>query len=92
MNADKIFNQLDVTGLVNDIISDIVRKQDKELEKIVREYATPKISGEITKGKLRWRGLRLIQKTGIAKDSYWIEQRGKIIGYKIITEYKFNTL
>ena len=47
------------------------------IEKETREKSTPKIKGEITKGKLIWRGLRMIQQP---KESgsiiVWVEQRG----------------
>ena len=34
------------------------------LEKILRNYVTPPVKGEITKGKLRWRGLSVARYNG----------------------------
>lgn len=39
-------------------------------------YATPPIKGEVTKGKLRWRGIKFVIR-GLEER---IEQRGKQIG------------
>lgn len=60
-----------------------VRRQEEELFKnALRTTAEPPIKGEITKGKLTWRGIRLIRQQ-IGFDSYsWIEQRGKQISPK----------
>jgi hypothetical protein len=57
--------------------------QNKIFEKALRNNAIPPVKGEITKGKLKWRGLRLIhQQKGL--DYYsWIEQRGKQISPKV---------
>lgn len=72
---------------------DEVRRQEEELFIIaLRTMAEPPIKGEITKGKLTWRGIRLIrQKVGL--DSYsWLEQRGKQISPKFHIEAKLPDL
>lgn len=68
---------------------DEVRRQEEELFKTaLRTMAEPPIKGEITKGKLQWRGIRLIRQQ-IGLDSYsWIEQRGKQISPKFHIEAK----
>ena len=33
---------------------------DKDIEYALRNLVTPPIKGEITKGKIRWRGLRIV--------------------------------
>jgi hypothetical protein len=72
---------------------DEVRKQEEELfTTALRTTAEPPIKGEITKGKITWRGIRLIrQKLGL--DSYsWLEQRGKQISPKFHIEAKLPDL
>jgi len=42
-----------------------------------------KIKEPITKGKIKWHGIRLVFQRGKYGDCYWLEQRGKQIGEKI---------
>ena len=49
-------------------------------ERVVRTKAVPPIKGEITSGKLRWRGIRLKEYNSPIRTSRWIEQRGEKIG------------
>ena len=61
----------------------------------------PPIKGEITKGKLQWRGIRLcsidtninhkMNFVGEALSKYWIEQRGKKIGVEYIEQFNLVT-
>jgi len=44
--------------------------------------AEPKIKGEITKGKLKWRGIRIVEQTFGFSSFSWVEQRGKQISPK----------
>lgn len=39
----------------------MMRIEEEHFEKILRTEVTPVIRGEITKGKLRWRGLSIVQ-------------------------------
>ena len=39
----------------------------------------PPIKGIPTAGKIKWRGMKLIQQG----HSYWVEQRGKVISHKL---------
>ena len=48
--------------------------------------AEPPIKGEITKGKVRWRGIRIVQQNDGFKYTKWLEQRGKQISPKIVFE------
>lgn len=73
-----IDNLPDANKLVEIIISDAMAKREKAIEEIIRQYAEPKIKGEITPGKLRWRGIALASKTG--SSDLWVIQRGKQIG------------
>lgn len=50
-------------------------------ETILRSSETsPPIKGEITTGKLKWRGVKLVKQNRCTNDVYWLEQRGKRIG------------
>jgi hypothetical protein len=72
---------------------DEVRRQEEELfTTALRTMAEPPIKGEITKGKLTWRGIRLIRQQ-VGLDSYsWLEQRGKQISHKFHIEAKLPDL
>ena len=72
---------------------DEVRRQEEELfTTALRVMAEPPIKGEITKGKLTWRGIRLIRQQ-VGFDSYsWLEQRGKQISPKFHIEVKLPDL
>lgn len=72
---------------------DEVRRQEEELfTTALRVMAEPPIKGEITKGKTRWRGIRLVRQQ-IGLDSYsWLEQRGKQISSKFHIEAKLPDL
>jgi hypothetical protein len=67
------------------------KKQDQLLQDALMKNAIPPIKGELTKGKVKWRGLKLIVKN---MDHHtierWIEQRGKIISPIIKEEFKIS--
>lgn len=73
---------------------EVVLSREKWMEDILRNCATPPVKGEITAGKLKWRGIRLCVKTeGIFpfRDNVeWIEQRGKAIGHPFSIKLGFN--
>lgn len=52
----------------------------------LRTMAEPPIKGEITKGKVRWRGIRIVHQNDGFKYTKWLEQRGKQISPKIVFE------
>jgi hypothetical protein len=61
----------------------ISREQSEIFEDVLRNSALPPIKGEITKGKIKWRGIKLMTyytSNGFVK---WVEQRGVIISPKI---------
>lgn len=66
----------------------MVAHANKLLDMVIRhasERVTPPIKGKITPGKLKWRGMRLCsQNKGHNGIYYWIEQRGKIVGEKLL--------
>lgn len=72
------------------LIAEILIKEDEFIEKYVRENAIPKIKGKITKGKLKWRGIKLCQFEGNPNGTLkWVTQRGVQISPKIIISINF---
>lgn len=78
-------NQYPVTDLSkvrNDFVSQISSFRMMHFERALRVKAIPPIKGEITKGKLKWRGIELVSHN----HRQWLEQRGKriskILGWK----------
>lgn len=67
-------------------MSVVLAEQDRIFESALRNTAAPPIKGEITRGKIRWRGIRLVIKNTGCKCERWIEQRGKRISKIITTE------
>jgi hypothetical protein len=67
----------------SNLISEYVEKIQKQEEEIfitaLRTMAEPPIKGEITKGKLTWRGIKLIRQKVDFSSYSWLEQRGKKI-------------
>ena len=78
---------------ITQCLLDEVRRQEENLfTTALRTMAVPPIKGEITKGKLTWRGIRLIRQQ-VGLDSYsWLEQRGKQISPKFHIEAKLPDL
>lgn len=61
-------------------LSEFYAKVEKIVENIMRNYVTPPIKGEITKGKIRWRGLQMVwQKTDTYDAFVGIRQRDWLI-------------
>ncbi len=81
------------TANVTQRLYDEFRRQEEEIfTTALRVMAEPPIKGEITKGKIRWRGIRLIRQQ-VGLDSYsWLEQRGKQISPKFHIEVKLPDL
>jgi len=68
------------------------KKESEIFEKALRENAEPKIKGDITKGKIRWRGIKIIHQNEFLKSTKWLEQRGKQISPKITFDASVNDL
>jgi len=72
------------------VISQFIQEQQKKEEEIfttaLQTMAEPPIKGDITKGKVRWRGIRILQYNEGFKYTKWLEQRGKQISPKIVFE------
>ena len=75
---------------IADVISRFILEQQKKEEEIfttaLRIMAEPPIKGEITKGKVKWRGIRIVEYNDGFKYTKWLEQRGKQISPKIVFE------
>lgn len=54
---------------------------------VIYTYATPRIKDEITKNKLKWRGIKLtrVWRYDNLEEAYTITQRGKLLGEFVIT-------
>lgn len=73
--------------LVKQLTKEIVDREDEYIKYILHTYAQPIIKGNITKGKLKWRGIKMIiQQTNFGYEK-WIEQRGIMLGNKMIYNY-----
>ena len=90
MKLDKLNFDLPEMPRLNiaDVISHFISEQQKKEEDIftsaLRIMAEPPIKGEITKGKVRWRGIRIVQYNDGFEYTKWLEQRGKQISPKIV--------
>ena len=53
-----------------------MRRESEFFEQHCRENALPKIKGDITAGKLKWRGVYVVVKPKGHLTTKWLEQRG----------------
>jgi hypothetical protein len=60
--------------LQEEFINRILKAQDEFIEHVLRNHVTPPIKGEITRGKIKWRGLEILN--DIQSSKLWIRQRG----------------
>ena len=79
---------LNITSVTKRFVYEIQKQEQQLFTTALRTMAEPPIKGEITKGKITWRGIKLIRQQ-IGLDSYiWLEQRGKQISTKFHIETK----
>lgn len=78
----------DMESVTLEVIKKIQKQQEAVIEKALRTFADPPIKGEITKGKIKWRGIKLIVVRNFMKEWRWLEQRGKQISPKMLIEFK----
>lgn len=85
---------MDLKELTDCIYEETFRELQERDEKVsewakavIYAYATPRIKGEITKNKLKWRGIKLtrIWRYDNLEETYTIIQRGKLLGEFVIT-------
>ena len=69
------------------MIRKIVKDEDDMFRKAILDFAEPPIKGEITKGKLRYRKIKLIHNDEGLNVKRWIEQRG--VKISPVSELKF---
>jgi hypothetical protein len=78
---------LNIDAVTSRFISEQQKKEEEIFTYALRTMAEPPIKGEITKGKVRWRGIRIVQQNDDGfKYTKWLEQRGKQISPKIVFE------
>jgi hypothetical protein len=83
---------LNIASVTQRLIAEMQKKEEELFITALRTMAEPPIKGEITKGKITWRGIRLIRQQ-VVFDSYsWLEQRGKQISPKFHIEAKLPDL
>ena len=83
---------LNITNVTQRLFDEVRRQEEELFTTALLIMAEPPIKGEITKGKIRWRGIRLIRQQ-VGLDSYsWLEQRGKQISPKFHIEAKLPDL
>lgn len=85
---------MDLKELTDCICEETLRELQERDEKISEwakvvlcTYATPRIKDEITKNKLKWRGIKLtrVWRYDNLEETYTITQRGKLLGEFVIT-------
>ena len=59
-----------------------IKRQETIIDRCLREFAKPPIKGKVTAGKLKWRGIIMVQQG----NEKWLEQRGKRISpnFKVV--------
>jgi len=72
---------------IEKLIKSFDSEREEFLEYVLRNLAVPIIKGDITKGKLKWRGIRLVNQKTLISNRFWVEQRGKRISSIIVNEY-----
>lgn len=80
MNSDEL-KELDY--LQNQIVEQQIIQIEKFVENILRNHVHPVIKGEITKGKIRWRGITILNDINAQK--VYVNQRG--IDIPIVLDY-----
>jgi len=83
---------LNIASVTQRFIAEMQKQEEEIFTTALRTMAEPPIKGEITKGKITWRGIRLARQQ-VGFDSYsWLEQRGKQISPKFHIEAKLPDL
>tara|TARA_B110000114_G_scaffold168507_1_gene191517 strand:+ start:421 stop:741 length:321 start_codon:yes stop_codon:yes gene_type:complete len=83
---------LNIASVTQRFIAEMQKQEEELFTTALRTMAEPPIKGEITKGKITWRGIRIIRQQ-VGFDTYsWLEQRGKQISPKFHIEAKLPDL
>lgn len=73
-------------NLIQKHLLELNKAQDKYFEYVLRNLVKPIIKGNITRGKIKWRGLKICNQ--VYTNSRWIEQRGVQVGEKFTWNFK----
>lgn len=79
-------NDILIATKTGELIAKFKEREAEIIDTAVRENAVPSVKGEITLGKLRWRGIYLCIQP--STQLQWMEQRGKRISEKF--SYQIN--
>ncbi len=88
------YKQVDLSELkkleeetIFNLMEEYRKKEEEIFTESLRTNAVPPIVGEITGGKLKWRGIKVAaQHVGFFGFEKWLEQRGKQISPKVVYE------
>lgn len=83
---EKIFQSCN--NIILQGFTEMVKKRDEFLKSSLLKNVTPPIKRELTRGKLKWRGIKLMHQHETFKDIYWIEQRGERISPNFYIMYE----
>lgn len=68
---------MDIDQLQNDIINQYLKNVDEKLMEFITPYLRiAGIKGEVTKGKIKWRGIKIKVHSDINSTKYQLNQRG----------------
>jgi len=81
---------MNIQDITKSLIDRMVKDKEKLFEEALRKYATPPIKGDITPGKIKWRGIRQCIKQDLFKQECWLEQRGKRISEIFVIDATLN--
>lgn len=90
LDSDILKNHELEKQIICDVSTKMAKAIDDEMIKILRTYAVPPIKGEITAGKVKWRGIKMCNQNTFEYSKTWLEQRGVKIGKEIVINYKLN--
>ena len=66
-----------IENIQNEIINQFIKKTDEKLMEFITPYLRiAGIQGEITKGKIKWRGIKMKVHSDINSTKYQLNQRG----------------
>lgn len=82
-----------IIEMENNLTAYMVKKTEKALFEFFEPYLRKTgIKGEITKGKTKWRGIKIHVKNDIYSSVYQLVQRGKTISPEFKVDFKQNLL
>lgn len=92
-NDDIKMINVSMAGFHKEYLFKIQKDKESIFDFALRNNAVPPIKGEITKGKIRYRGIYIVVKNNFPDSpETWLEQRGKLISPIIKIELKLNPI